>query len=164
MQDIHQPPGSVATVSCICGNRSDGSKNSIKWRSVVVMNQPLILIVDDEEAIIAGLRYRLNHAGYRVIGSFNGREGLEIARSVAPDLILLDQCLPELSGSDLLSLLSSDPETYGIPVVILSGAEVSQRDALAAGAAAFLRKPYRKDELLDLVESLIAQPKSLESC
>jgi CheY-like chemotaxis protein len=125
------------------------------------MKQPLILIVDDEEAIVAGLSYRLKQVGYRVAGCFTGREGLETARSAAPDLILLDQCLPELVGSDVLTELRGDPATQHIPVVVLSGADVQPTAALSAGAAAFLRKPYRKDELLDLVESLLAQPETM---
>jgi len=127
-----------------------------------MISQPLILIVDDEEAIVTGLSYRLKQAGYRVLGCFTGREGLEAARCADPDLILLDQCLPELVGSDVLSELRRDPATRQIPVVILSGADVRQRDALSAGAAAFLRKPYRRDELLDVVESLLAQAESTQ--
>lgn len=124
--------------------------------------QPLILIIDDEEAIVAGLCFRLRNAGYRTIGCYDGREGLEAARENEPRLILLDKCLPELDGGSVLAELRADANLREIPVVLLSGAGIDQRDAIEAGAAAFLRKPYRKDELLDLVESLLAQSCSTE--
>lgn len=126
-----------------------------------MMNRPLILIVDDEEAIVSGLTHRLERSGYRAVGAYTSAEAVEIAVETTPDLVLLDQCLPERNGSDVLQELKCIPATRHIPVVLLSGAEVSHQDAIAAGAAAFLRKPYRRDELLELVESLLAQPESI---
>lgn len=123
--------------------------------------RPLILIIDDEEAIVSALSYVLQKSGYRTAVSDTGEEGLATARSARPDLILLDHCLPELSGSEVLRRLARDPRTSAIPVVVLSGSDVSQWDALSDGAAAFLRKPYRGDEFLDIVDSLLAQPPSI---
>lgn len=122
------------------------------------MESPLILIVDDEESIVAGLETRLVQAGYRVARACDGPEAIGLARSILPSLILLDQCLPGMSGLQVLALLRDNPLTSDIPVVVISGAATKDHPAMSAGAAAFLLKPYRKDELLDLVDSLLALP------
>jgi CheY-like chemotaxis protein len=70
-----------------------------------------------------------------------------------PDAIILDIMMPEINGYDVLRLLKSDPSTAGIPVIVLSVLD-DKTQALALGAAEYVRKPFQKEELLDNVRAL----------
>lgn len=115
-----------------------------------------ILIIDDERAIVNGLALRLQAAGYETLDAGDAANGLEAAVRAVPDLILLDRRLPDADGLSLLETLRGRRETSRIPVVVLSGCAADGRWALAEGADAFLAKPYRGAELIDLVDSLAA--------
>jgi len=118
---------------------------------------PLILIVDDEEAIVKGLTFRLQAAGYRTAAASTGHEALQRAAETPPDLVLLDQCLPEMTGGEVLQALQQNEATRIVPVVLLTGGDVQQEDAIAGGAAGFLRKPYKKERLFELIDSLLGE-------
>jgi CheY-like chemotaxis protein len=89
----------------------------------------------------------------RVMGALDGRSGIDLAREVGPDIILLDLHLPDIDGREVLRELRRLPETRTIPIIVLSaGATQTQVDRLVAdGAAGYLSKPLDVDEFLDLL-------------
>lgn len=107
-----------------------------------------ILIVEDDAHLAAGLRYNLEKAGYEVHHAASGPDGLQCARDVRPDLIVLDLMLPGLHGFDLLDTLRADG--IRIPVIILSAkdAEVDKIRGFDTGADDYVSKPFGMGELL----------------
>lgn len=118
------------------------------------MNKGEILIIDDEPQIRKLLQINLESNDYKVIQASTGKEGLILAASHPPDLILLDIGLPDTSGHDILKDLR---EWYSKPVIILS-VQDSEQDivqALDNGATDYLTKPFRTGELLARMRSAI---------
>jgi DNA-binding response OmpR family regulator len=107
-----------------------------------------ILIVEDDAHLAAGLRYNLEKAGYAVSHAASGPDGLQSARDLHPDLIVLDLMLPGLDGFDLLGTLRD--EGVRTPVIILSAkdAEVDKIRGFDTGADDYVSKPFGMGELL----------------
>jgi two-component system KDP operon response regulator KdpE len=105
-----------------------------------------ILVIDDEAPIRRFLRASLESQGFRVDEAITGREGLSLAASNAPDLILLDLGLPDIDGLEVLAKLR---EFSTVPVIVLSarGRERDKIDGLDAGADDYLTKPFAVGEL-----------------
>jgi DNA-binding response OmpR family regulator len=124
-----------------------------------VNDQPLILIADDDEDIVALVKIRLERAGFRVATARNGEEALEQARREAPSLAVLDAMMPRLDGYAVLKALREDPALAATPVVMLS-ARVHADDigrGLEAGADEYLAKPFRSERLLEVVHELLGR-------
>lgn len=114
-----------------------------------------VLVVDDEEELVELVQMRLEHAGYRVSTAADGLQALAMARQVQPHLVLLDVLMPGLNGIQVCEALKSDPATQGIRIIIVS-AKVQQEDqheGLAAGADAYLTKPFTMATLMQEVAS-----------
>lgn len=110
-------------------------------------NGPHVLVVDDELQIRRFLRIALEANGYRVFESSNGRDALQEAARLRPDLVILDMGLPDMEGLEVLNQLR---EWLPTPVIILSVRD-TDRDkvaALDAGADDYLTKPFSLDELM----------------
>lgn len=104
-----------------------------------------VLVVDDNELNRDRLTLELEDAGFMVSAASSGPQGIEIARSIQPEMILLDVAMPEMDGIETCHRLKSDSETSHIPVVFLtasSAAEETTVHALDAGANDFLTRPY----------------------
>lgn len=115
-----------------------------------------ILVVDDEVPLLRALLVRLRIAGYNVDLASCGTDGLTGAAKL-PDLILLDIRMPDIDGFEVNRRLKADPRTSEIPVIFLSAnvQDSARQAAIAAGAHAFLTKPYDSKTLLAAVESAI---------
>ncbi len=122
-----------------------------------VQHVSTILVVDDEPLNVRLLRDQLESEGYVVLSGASGAEALELSRSCAPDLILLDIMMPGMSGVEVVSVLSSDPKTKHIPVIMVTalGDRDSKVLALRSGATEFLSKPVDRIELLVRVRNLL---------
>ena len=118
------------------------------------MNKAQILVIDDEPQIRKLLQINLESNDYKVIQAGNGKEGLMLAASHLPDLILLDIGLPDKSGHQVLKELR---EWYSKPIIILSvlNGEHDIVSALDNGATDYLTKPFRTGELLARIRSAI---------
>ncbi|MEO0101922.1 MAG: response regulator [candidate division WOR-3 bacterium] len=116
-----------------------------------------ILIIEDEERIVAVLERRLESEGYEVITASNGRLGFNKARQEKPDLIILDLILPEMDGYQICNFLKRDRRYQNIPIVILSARsqEKDMEEAKKAGADAYFTKPFNYEELLGKIEELL---------
>lgn len=110
-----------------------------------------ILIIDDQQCVRELLRDVLEGAGYRVLEAESGHEGLRHA--LHADLILLDEQMPGMSGSQTLRLLKVAPATATIPVLMLSGAAIQQPLLDVSG---YVNKPCSPTELLHEVEQILA--------
>jgi two-component system KDP operon response regulator KdpE len=106
-----------------------------------------VLVVEDEESMLRFLRPALSAQGYKVITATTGAEGLRLAGSHNPDLVLLDLGLPDMDGTDVTRQLREWTQT---PIIILSarGQEAEKVLALDAGADDYLTKPFGLPELL----------------
>jgi DNA-binding response OmpR family regulator len=116
-----------------------------------------VLIVDDVPENVFLLQDKLEHENYDVITAYNGKDGFEKARTDIPDLILLDIVMPEFSGIQVCRMLSEEPLTRKIPVILVTGKsdEDGIQEGLDAGALDFLRKPFNKVELLARISSAL---------
>ena len=101
-----------------------------------------ILVAEDDRFLRKAAEMALKRQGYTVLTAADGEEALRAARSVLPDLILLDLIMPKLNGFDVLQALKKDAPTAHIPVIILSnlGQDRDVQQAMDAGAAAYLIK------------------------
>ncbi len=117
-----------------------------------------ILLVDDESDFRKAVRFRLEDAGYDVIEAMDGAEGLEMAKELRPDLIILDLMLPRIAGYNVARLLKGDELCESIPIVMLT-ARAQTMDiniGLAVGADAYITKPFKPRELLDTIDGLLS--------
>ena len=117
-----------------------------------------ILLVDDEPSIVKMVGKRLEVEGFDVVVAMDGQDGLEKARSVNPDLIVLDLMLPKLNGYEVCTMLKQDARYQKIPVVMFTAKaqEKDEKMGLECGANAYVRKPFRAQELLERIRGLIA--------
>ncbi|ACZ42014.1 two component transcriptional regulator, winged helix family [Thermobaculum terrenum ATCC BAA-798] len=118
------------------------------------MERPLILVIDDDKNITSFLRRALSYAGYEVKTAHNGQEGLQVALSNAPDLVILDWLMPDMDGIEVCKRLRS---ADNIPILMLTAKdEVSDRvQGLEAGADDYLVKPFAHEELIARVKALL---------
>ena len=116
-----------------------------------------ILVIEDEQDIQTLLEYNLRQAGFEVIQSENGEEGLWVAIERQPDLILLDWMLPLLSGIEVLRQLRNRADTRDIPVIMMTarGEEGDRLRGLDGGADDYVTKPFSPAELLARVRAII---------
>ena len=119
-----------------------------------------ILAVDDERANLDLLQASLEPAGFAVLRAGGGREGIEMARSLKPDLILLDLMMPGVTGFDVVEALRSDEATRSIPVMVLTAKQLTDHDKQALNghvAGIFQRDSVAGTELTGWLRELIAK-------
>ena len=118
---------------------------------------PKILLVEDNELNRDMLSRRLERRGYDLVVAVDGENGVAMAGSEAPDLILMDMSLPILDGWEATRRIKADPLTRHIPIVALTAhAMSSDRDkALAAGCDDYDTKPIELARLLGKIEALL---------
>lgn len=116
-----------------------------------------VLVVDDYEPNLLGLRLLLERANYAVVTATNGAQALETVARERPDIVLLDVVMPGLSGVDVCALIKRNPLTCLTPVVLISGAQEREirLAGLEAGADDFLNKPIDPEEVCTRVRSLL---------
>ncbi len=119
------------------------------------MSLPLALLVDDSEAVLSFGRAALT-GHFEISVASNGREALEKATRVPPDVILLDLSMPEMDGGEVLARLKTDPKLRDVPVVVLSSESFRERECLDAGAEVFLSKPVAADNLRAAASAVLA--------
>ena len=119
--------------------------------------KPVVLLIDDSPSIHRLLAYKLKNEGLEFLAAFTGGEGIELAVSQTPSLILLDLTLPDMNGLDVLRALKENPKTLTIPVIIISSNNSSQEKVAAfeTGAMDFVCKPVDVPELRARMQSAI---------
>ena len=112
-----------------------------------------ILVADDDALVLRSLTFVLERAGFELRTATNGVEALAIARAEAPAVALLDVMMPEMTGLELCRTLKNESATADVPVILVTArAMVSERaSGIAAGADAYVTKPFVNKELINLV-------------
>lgn len=124
--------------------------------------QPTILVIDDEPNLLIGMAALLKGRGYTVLVASNGNDGLEIARSSKPDLILSDVMMPPPDGFEVRRLLGIDPELATIPFIFLT-ARAGTEDRISGireGADDYITKPFNPEELTARIETIFRRVKT----
>jgi DNA-binding response OmpR family regulator len=122
-----------------------------------------ILVVDDEPNIVQTLQDRLEMNDYSVITACNGRDGLEKAVSEKPDIILLDVIMPIMDGHEMLEHLRKNEEGRDISVIMLTARSQNNDIARATscGIDDYIVKPFDLSELLEKIESILANKRTV---
>jgi len=116
-----------------------------------------VLIVDDEPHMLRVTELSLRKGGFELLIGRNGVEAVEIAEREHPALIVMDVLMPERDGLTALRMLKQNPDTQGIPVIMLTarGHVMTRQEASDSGAALFLTKPFSPTQLLQEARRLI---------
>ncbi len=134
-------------------------------RSRFGVAQARILIVEDNIDNYELVRFLLERAGYEVLWARSGREGIEMARTGQPDLILMDLSLPEMDGWTATSRLKSDAATRQIPIIALTAHTLpgDRKRALEAGCDDYLSKPMNIASFSETISGALAKAKSKQA-
>lgn len=113
-----------------------------------------ILIIDDEEDLTEMMILRMATLGHEAIVEYNGMAGLEKARTMAPDVILLDIVMPGMNGWEVCQILKGDQKTCQIPVIVMTAGQTRElaEKRESSGAYEVLLKPYDEHILYELIE------------
>jgi DNA-binding response OmpR family regulator len=135
----------VSDTPPITSSSSDASRN--------------ILVVDDEAHVRRLLIRALKRADYCVLTAVDGDEALRIAREHHPDLVLLDAEMPKTHGFDVCRQLKDDASTRSIPIIMLTAKaqDEDRQRGLAAGADAYVVKPFSPRRLIEEIESQLTR-------
>lgn len=119
---------------------------------------PAILVADDSPDARAIIVFFLKHIGLHVIEASTGPRALTAARTTHPELILLDICLPVISGDEVTVQLKADPATRNIPIIILTALPKDEnvvKRAIKCGAEEILVKPYSFNHLGEVIRRYV---------
>src|SRR6202035_165999 len=130
-------------------------KQQEKTKPAEVRNPAKILVVEDEPAMVAGLRDNFEFEGYEVITARDGVEGLQRALDETPDLVVLDVMMPRMSGLEVCKQLRA--QRGSIPIIMLTarGQELDKVVGLELGADDYVTKPFSIRELLARVKAVL---------
>ena len=128
----------------------------------MVVKDKKILMVDDDVDFCAAVKLLLESKSYEVVLAYDGKEGLEKARAVGPDMVILDVMMPEMNGYDVCVVLKADPELSRIPVILLTAVDQAMFKTtytkvmgLMTEADDYIAKPVDSTELVRRVEELL---------
>ncbi len=118
-----------------------------------------ILIIDDSPTDVRVFTTLLERAGHRVSSAGSAEQGIEMARSERPDLVIMDVIMPGMNGFQATRTLTRDPATQGVPVLIITtkSMETDRVWGLRQGAKDFLTKPVGEKELLAHIQNLLVK-------
>ena len=120
-----------------------------------------ILVIDDEPDLLELVRINLKQAGYEVETAETGRDALELLRRSAPDLVVLDLMLPDVTGTEICRRMRTDPELADLPIIMLTAKadEVDRVVGLELGADDYVTKPFSPRELNLRVRAVLRRRK-----
>lgn len=120
-------------------------------------SKPVVMIVDDSDAILMLMRTILGEANYEIITAISGEEAVEKSLKYSPDVILLDVMMPGIDGFETCSRIKSDARTVDIPILIITIVDDTQNKIkdFEAGASDYLTKPFNPPELVARVKSQV---------
>ncbi|MBC5765517.1 protein kinase domain-containing protein [Ramlibacter albus] len=123
-----------------------------------------ILIVEDDDAIRNNIGRLLRLEGYDIVAAVNGREGLELARELKPDVVITDVSMPEMDGFELLEAIRAERALSATSVMMLTALDdrASMRRGMTSGADDYLAKPFTRVELLEALEGLFKKRTRVE--
>lgn len=111
-----------------------------------------ILLIDDDVDHLSICKLILTNRGYNVLVLWSVNVILEVIKDFMPDLIFMDHRMPDINGIEATNIIKSNPLTQHIPVIYFTGVEKGQEYAKRAGADGFLAKPFKIDQIVNLIE------------
>ena len=135
---------------CVSGKIRRGDKN-------LAARKPCVVIADDDHSIFALVSGVLRGRGFECHEARNGRQALELARTLIPDLLILDVNMPFINGFDVLSALRSDPSTSAMRILMLTAADNPEdlEHGTELGATAYLCKPFQPFQFVLRIKQLL---------
>jgi DNA-binding response OmpR family regulator len=120
---------------------------------------PTVLVVEDDPVILRLLEVNFELEGFGVLIAHDGAEGIALARSERPDLVISDIMMPKVSGLELVEALKGDEATASIPIILLSAkAQAADlKSGIASGADDYVTKPFEPLDLIDRVNALLSR-------
>ena len=121
--------------------------------------KPLVLVADDDPDILALVTFRLERAGYDVVGASDGEQALQLALAQPPDLAVLDVMMPKLDGYEVTTRLRQNERTRRMPIILLT-ARVQEADiarGFEVGADDYVKKPFSPQELGARVQAILGR-------
>ena len=121
--------------------------------------KPLVLVADDDPDILALVTFRLERAGYDVVGASDGEQALHLALAQPPDLAVLDVMMPKLDGYEVTTRLRQNERTRRMPIILLT-ARVQEADiarGFEVGADDYVKKPFSPQELGARVQAILGR-------
>lgn len=124
----------------------------------------LVMIIEDEEALIAMLKYNLEKEGFDVCVSMNGEEAVDAVKFYRPNLIIMDWMLPVMSGVDICKQIRYNHDLRDIPVIMLTARseEADKVKGLTSGADDYMTKPFSVPELIARIWAILRRVQSVE--
>lgn len=121
------------------------------------MSKPKILIIEDEQSLVEVLTYNLIKEGFEVIAASDGQEGLRLAQTVLPDLVILDLMLPVVDGLHICRKIRGNPKTQDIRILMLTARseEVDEIVGFSMGADDYVTKPFKVKPLIHRIKALL---------
>lgn len=118
-----------------------------------------ILSVDDSASVRQAVKIALNQGGYQVTEAIDGADGLARATGSKFDLVITDLNMPNMDGLSMIRELRKKPSFAGVPILFLTteSSDGMKREAKAAGATGWITKPFAADQLLRIVEKVLAR-------
>jgi len=118
-----------------------------------------ILVVDDETELLKAISILLKTSGYEVITAQDGQEGLEKAKSLSPDLIVLDVLMPKMDGYEVCRMLKFDEKYKSIPIIMLTAKvqDIDKAMGKKVGADDYITKPFETRDLVDKIKKHLAE-------
>jgi len=119
-----------------------------------------VLLVDDDQALQTVFSTALKTDGFQIVNAYDGKSALDVAKTEKPDLILLDQVLPDIQGNEVLKTLKAEAETANIPVAMLSnfGQNDLIQEAISAGALDYILKyQVEPQDLVKKIKTLVEE-------
>jgi two-component system, OmpR family, alkaline phosphatase synthesis response regulator PhoP len=116
-----------------------------------------VLVIEDDQNILELIEFNLSSNGFEVITATDGKVGLDLAKSKAPDIVVLDLMLPTMDGIDITRSLRTSNETVGIPILMLTAknSEIDRVIGLEIGADDYMTKPFSVRELVARIRSIL---------
>jgi DNA-binding response OmpR family regulator len=116
-----------------------------------------VLLVEDDPVILRLLEVNFDLEGFETVLARDGAEGIALARSERPDIVISDIMMPNVSGLELVTTLKGDPDTASIPIILLSAKAQSGdlKAGMEVGADDYVTKPFEPLDLVDRVRALI---------
>jgi DNA-binding response OmpR family regulator len=116
-----------------------------------------VLVVEDDFALGENITAMLKGEGFDVRFAPDGKQGLDLAQSFVPDIVLLDLMIPNVSGFDVCRALRSEAKTQGIKILVMTGLDrtADVEKAFSSGATDYLVKPFDRDRLMGKIKKLL---------
>ena len=117
-----------------------------------------ILIVDDEKDIVETLSFMLQAKGFECIAAYDGEEGLNLAKKVNPDLVILDVMMPKINGYKICRLLKFDNKYKNIPIIMITARSQDEDKIIGeeTGADEYITKPFEFSDVLEKINKYLA--------